>query len=350
MDEFPLAALLADGVVVVDRFGSVRFVNPAAEELLGVSRDDLLGRIPDFPIIPGEENEIEVTRSDGSIVVEVRVAEIVWDGEPGAAASLRDVTERARSSEQQQLVIERLRELDQLKTEFVSLVSHDLRTPMATISGFADTLRTNWDALDEDAKKRMLERISEKADQLSHLVENVLQVGQIETGKLSYDLRAVDVRDVIRRVVRESADAPQEGIGGRVSVQVPDDLPLVLADELRQWQILTNLVGNALKYSPSGSAVEVRATVEQGHVVVSVRDEGPGIDEKDRDKLFQKFTRLKQDSEMRTKGTGLGLYISKAMIEAQGGRIWVDSAPDQGSTFSYSIPRAISRIAEAGAG
>ena len=346
MDEFPLAALLADGVVVVDRDSRVTFVNPAAEELLGRRRDEMVGRVPDFPVTPGEETEMELARPDGSsIVVEVRVAEVLWDGKPGAVASLRDVTERARYAEQQDLVIERLRELDQLKTEFVSMVSHDLRTPMATIAGFADTLRTSWDALDDERKKKMLQRISEKANHLSHLVENVLQVGQIESGKLSYDLRSLDVRDVIRKVVRESGDRGGLERESRVTATIPEELPHVLADELRQWQIITNLVSNAMKYSPKASPVEVRVTAENDEVVVSVRDEGDGIPETDMDKLFQKFTRLQDPSDDSTKGTGLGLYICKAMIEAQGGRIWVDTSPGQGSTFSYTVPIARSGIA-----
>lgn len=335
-----LVALIADGVVIVDAHGKISFVNPAAEELLGRRGRDLVGSYFGFPLVAGDATEIEIVRPDRElVVVELRCAELEWDGEPAAVASLRDVTERWQTVEQQEHMIDRLRELDRLKTEFVSMVSHDLRSPMATIAGFADTLRLNWDAFTDDHKREILERISRSTSHLSRLVENVLQVSQIESGKLTYDIQAMDIVQLVYRVVGENTQ-PIHGVtaGSKIDVSVPDLVPLVRGDEIRQWQIITNLVTNALKFSAEGESVEIQVTPKSTHVHISVTDHGPGIKPEDMDKLFKKFIRLEQPEGMKVKGTGLGLYICKSMVEAQGGEIWVESQPGAGSTFTYTVP------------
>ena len=336
-----LVAFIADGIVVLDGDGKVRYVNSAAEALLGKSGRDLIGRDFGFPRAASEDTVVQVVRDGKVSVLELRCAEIEWDGEPSIVASLRDVTERADLAQRQAESIERLRELDELKTEFVSMVSHDLRSPMATIAGYADTLRFNWDAFDDAKKMKILERISRSTGQLAKLVENVLQVSQIESGSMSYDLQELDLAELIRRVAHENTQPvfdPDQG--RRIDVRLPDDLPKVRADEMRQWQILTNFVTNALKFSPEDEPVEVTAALEDDHVRVSICDHGTGIHRDDMSKLFKKFSRLEQPHVTKVKGTGLGLYICKAMIEGQGGRVWVESEPGKGSTFSYTIPIA----------
>ena len=336
VDQFrDLVAFIADGIVVVDTKGKVRLVNPAAEDLLGRPGRDLLGRPFGIPLIGEEAGRVRVVRPDGSaVLIEVRAAELEWDGEQCVAASLRDVTDRATLIEHQNETIERLRELDQLRTDFVGIVSHDLRSPMATIVGFVDTLRSNWDMFDDEHKMRMLDRIGRSTDQLAKLVENVLQVSQIESGKLGYKIKDVDIAALIGRVVEENDET------GRIQTRVPDELPAVRADEIRQWQILTNLVTNALKFSPLDRPVTIDVAVEGPHVKVSVQDQGIGIDPTEMDKVFAKFSRLEQPADLNVKGSGLGLFICKAMVEAQDGSIWVDSEPGHGSTFSYTIPAA----------
>jgi len=337
-----LVSFIADGIVVVDTVGKVRFVNPAAEDLLGKRGRDLIGREFGFPIVLAAATEIEVARPNGSspTIIEVQSAEIEWDGEPAVVASLCDVTERANVVGQQNEVIEQLRELDELKTEFVTMVSHDMRSPMAAISGFASTLRLNWDAFDDEHRIKILERIGRSAEQLGRFVENVLQFSQIESGKLTYDIREVDLAALVHRVAAENARMASPGAPPTIAVQVPDDLPMVRADEIRQWQILTNLVTNGLKFSPRDEPVEIEVVRDGDRAMVSVRDSGIGIAHDDLGKLFKKFSRLDQPDGMSVPGTGLGLYICKAMIQAQGGDIWVESAPGRGTTFTYSVPLA----------
>lgn len=334
-----LIALIVDGIVVVDLEGRVRLVNPAAEQLLGRKGRDLVGQLFGFPIAADEATEIEIVRAHSDpVFVEMRFAETEWDGEHAFVASLRDVTERANLVEQQQQMIERLRELDEMKTEFVSMVSHDLRAPMAAISGFADTLRFNWAAFDDDHKIQIIERISRNTNQLARFVENILQVSQIESGKLTYEIKALDLKELTRRVVEENTVVDPDGDVPNIEVDVPDDLPNVRADEIRQWQIMTNLVTNALKFSPPDKPVVLELRVDGDFAVVSVSDSGFGIRKEDMGRLFKKFSRLEQPAGQKIKGTGLGLYICKAMIEAQGGKVWVESEPGRGTTFTYTVP------------
>lgn len=336
-----LVAFIVDGIVVVDGEGKVRLVNPAAEDLLGRSTDELVGETFGFPLVSEESTEIEIVRRGSPVVVvELRVADIEWDGDQAFVVSLRDVTERANLVEQQNQMIERLRELDEMKTEFVSMVSHDLRSPMATIAGFADTLRYNWSAFDDEHKLEILERISRNTNQLARFVENILQVSQIESGRLTYDIRDVDLKELVHRVVEENTRISPESDGVGIELSFPDALPPVRADEIRQWQIITNLVTNALKFSPPDEPVRVEVRVEGDSAVVAVTDSGFGIKKEDMARLFKKFSRLEQPPGLKVKGTGLGLYICKAMIEAQGGEVWVESEPGRGTTFSYTVPLA----------
>lgn len=329
-----LVSALVDGIVVIDGAGKVRLVNPAAESLLGRPGRDIVGRPVGIPIEGRGASQFELARPDGTgVVLDVRTAAVEWDGESCVVASIRDVTERAGTDEQQALLIERLRELDRLRTDFIGIVSHDLRSPMATISGFVDTLRANWSRFDEDHKMRMLDRISRSTNQLARLVENILHVSQIESGKLNYAIKDIDLAELIDRVVDENSGEPD-----RIRVSIEGDLPPVRGDDIRQWQILTNLVTNALKFSRPDQPVEIAAHRSGDHVEVSVRDEGIGIEPRDKDRLFEKFTRLDQPEGLDVKGSGLGLYICKAMVEAQGGTIRVESEPGRGATFAYTVP------------
>ncbi|MBC7462317.1 MAG: hypothetical protein H7287_13230 [Thermoleophilia bacterium] len=231
----------------------------------------------------------------------------------------------------------RLREVDQLKTEFVAMVAHDLRSPMSVISGFADTIRDRWDDLTDERKLQFLGLISRNTHSLAVFVEDVLQVARLESGEFHYDLQPFVPRDVVDRIVAEFGVAHPEL---ELEIDAPPELPRAFGDSERNWQILTNLLTNAVKFSPEPPRVrvELRFLQEEDAVAIAVRDEGVGISEDDQPRLFQRFSRVGE--RRATAGTGLGLYIVKAMVEAQGGRIWVQSAPGEGSTFTYTLPAA----------
>jgi signal transduction histidine kinase len=245
--------------------------------------------------------------------------------------------ERATTLERERDANERLRQVDQLKTEFVAMVAHDLRSPMSVITGFADTMLDRWSELDDDHKIEYLQLISRNTRSLAEFVEDVLQVARMESGELHYDVQPFDARRVVARIVRDMQIAQPRM---QLTIDAPEQLPTALGDEERNWQILTNLVSNAVKFSEGDPQirVELRALPEERAVAIAVREHGVGISSEDLPRLFRGFSR--GGASRKVAGTGLGLYIVKSMVEAQGGRIWVQSEPGEGSTFTYTLPIA----------
>jgi len=243
---------------------------------------------------------------------------------------LRDAYER------EQQIAERLRRLDQFKTELVAITAHDLRTPLAIILGFAQTL-TDWgDRIGPEEREQLLHRIASNTRRLSEFVENLLQFARIESGELEVAQDPVDLAALIRRTVSELAvHEPARSF----VVDVDDDLPTVIADESRQWQVLLNLLSNASKHSPPDAVVTVTARRRGEVVEVAVADTGDGIPAAELPRLFSKFTRVDPaPGAKQAMGTGLGLYIVRSLVEAHGGTIRVDSAEGVGTTFTYEVP------------
>lgn len=246
--------------------------------------------------------------------------------------------DRARTLDLERQANERLRQVDQLKTEFVAMVAHDLRSPMSVISGFADTIHDRWDVLPDSQKLEYLQLISRNTRSLAEFVEDVLQVARMESGELHYDMQPFDARHVVQRIVADMQVAHPELT---LKVEAPEQLPDVFGDADRNWQILTNLVSNAMKFSEGEPRIEVELSTlaAEGKLAIAVRDNGVGIADEDLPRLFRRFSRV-GPTRRTVPGTGLGLYIVKSMVEAQGGRIWVDSQPGSGSTFTYTLPIA----------
>ena len=238
--------------------------------------------------------------------------------------------------QEREVAIQRLEEVDRLRNEFLALMTHEIRTPLAIIAGFAEQLQNSWDVLSEAEKLESVEMIHRNGRNLSRLVEDGLQIARIESGQFDYELVPVDLAEEARRVV---ADFTHED-AGRIRVSAAPRLPRALCDPQRHRQILTNLVSNALRFSPPETPIHVGLTRRGSTVQVHVRDRGPGIARADLPKLFRKFSRVGGPEQLRVAGTGLGLYISKAIVEAQGGRIRVRSKPGSGSTFTYTLPVA----------
>lgn len=253
----------------------------------------------------------------------------------------RTATERGRREqlEREQLgleeALERLRELDRLRNEFVAMVVHDIRTPNAVVTGFLSLLQENWAQLPAERIDELLSRAMESTSHISGLVNDMLTAARIDSGEFSFRLAAFDLAEVVYRTVGPARDTNPTT---RFEISVPADLPSAYGDADRQHQILNNLLSNAVKFSPPGTTVKVAVEQREDLLVVSVHDEGPGISAQDRGKLFRRFSRLETRSH--AKGTGLGLFISKALVEGQGGTIWLDSSPGHGSTFTYTIPVA----------
>ena len=229
-----------------------------------------------------------------------------------------------------------LRELDRMKTELLGTVSHELRTPLSSIKGYATTLLTNGSKLRKDEQREFLEIIDSEADRLRDLIENLLDLSRLEAGVLRIDREPVRLAATGREVTRKvQLAAPNH----RLELDWPVDDPVVNADQRRIYQVVQNLLTNAVKYSPHGGCITLSATTRGRELVILVADQGLGLPPSELDKIFDRFHRVQSDVSRGIGGTGLGLAICKGLVEAHGGRIWAESAGEgKGSTFRFTLP------------
>lgn len=237
---------------------------------------------------------------------------------------------------------EKLKELDHLKDEFVSVASHELRTPMTSIKSYL------WLALEgrggpiPEKQRLYLERAYDSTSRLINLVNDMLNISRIESGRVSIELRRVDIQRLVREVMAEVMPRADE-LGLHIAIKRPAGMLEVVADPDKIKEVLTNLIGNSLKFTPKGGTITLSFTLKDTTVVTSVTDTGIGIPPEEMSRLFQKFGMIKSSYvvyEQASTGTGLGLYICKSIIELHGGQIWADSrGQDQGTTFSFSLPQ-----------
>jgi signal transduction histidine kinase len=237
-----------------------------------------------------------------------------------------------RSYDAERKTVEELRRLSALRADFVSLVSHELRSPMAAVIGAARTLQGRWRELTVDKRQSFLELISDETTRLATLIADVLDTSRIEAGTFTFSFTDVDVGDVVHDVVAAAALGQDEV---RVRADV-GSVPRIRADRERLQQVLQNLVDNAVKYSPAHGDVIVSAHAEDGVARIAVCDEGPGIPLEDQRLIFEKFGRSTAGAAK--PGTGLGLFIARSIAEAHGGTLAVDSEPDRGSVFTLELP------------
>jgi signal transduction histidine kinase len=226
--------------------------------------------------------------------------------------------------------IERLRRVDTKRSEFVAIAAHEFRTPLAAIIGVLSTLKVHGKVLDDDVREELIDGASTQAERLARLVDDLLTVSRIEDGVLRLHLEAVDVPTLI------SDAAHASGTAGRVHVELHRAAP-VLCDADAVVRVLTNLLDNARKYSPEDARIVLGVSQDGGQVRFAVRDGGPGIEPADREAVFERFRRLGADGKA---GAGLGLYISRGLVEAHGGEMRVAEAPEGGAEFSFTLPVA----------
>jgi PAS domain S-box-containing protein len=246
----------------------------------------------------------------------------------GAIANVRDITEQKIEEEMQ--------------STFFSVISHELKTPVSIIKGYAETLaRTdaNWDM---ETLREGLNVIGEEADRLGHQIQDLLEASRLQAGGMRLELHDFSLSELAARVVERFA--PQASTMHTIELRLPPDLPLVHADSERVREVLENLVANAIKYSPDGGTIRVAARSERDVAIVSVSDQGVGITADEQRKLFRRFYRVDNPLRRETQGVGLGLFLARAIVEAHGGRIWVESQPGRGSRFSFTLPLATPQL------
>jgi PAS domain S-box-containing protein len=326
---------IADGIVAVDREGVVVLWNRAAVEITGVPAGEAIGRTPaqvlqrDLESEGGGINRL-VAIPRGGEDIWLSLSEAVMRDPSGAVAG-RIFAFRDISSEHA---------LETMKSDFVSTVSVELRTPLTSIYGFAQTLLREDVAFGEPERRTFLEFIARESERLTTIVDALLNVARLDSGDINVSLAPTDVANVVGAVV-SSAEAAVNG-GGHVFVADLDSGPLAAhadADKLRQ--VLEQLVSNAIKYSPDGGRVTISARLVDDAVELAVTDQGAGVPPAERERIFSKFYRA---GDAQGAGTGLGLFIAQGLVREMGGRLWVDSPEGHGSRFVFELPRARERV------
>jgi PAS domain S-box-containing protein len=342
----------AHGILILDAERRVLVINQALAAMLGVTllatvgktcqevlmlqdvQGDDICQTENFTGFPNHESlhcEGDLQRPGGSrLTVSVTYTPLYEDEERlvNIIVNVHDIT--------------RFREEEEIKSTFTSIISHELKTPVALIKGYAQTLArpdATWDA---ETARQSLQVIEEEADRLEALINNLLDVSRIQASGLRLDYADVNLERLARKVAEAYRTQTAEH---QIEVDFPEALPLVWGDEERLRQVLTNLVSNAIKYSPQGGVIRIGGWLEQvngglskGRVVLYVADQGIGIPAEDLSKIFDRFYRVDSSLRRSTAGAGLGLYLAKAIVEAHTGQIWARSEAGKGTTFFIALP------------
>jgi len=343
---------MADGLLMLDRHGVVVSCNPALVTMLGMRREDILDQPATAPEADPRLRAIcepaTVKARTGVLAHEVEIPQTGSGATGSGAESPRPrrlhifstpVNDEAGQPMGEVRVVHdvtREREIEEMKDEFFSTISHDLRTPLFSIQGFV-RLILDGEVPDEETQREFLGIIGRQAEQLAQLVNNLLNISRLESGKLEMERASVQLLDVL-----EQTASKLRGMARAKDITLEIDLPSRLAPVTGDpgWleQVVTNLVGNAIKFTAEGGRVRIGARRSDGEVLVEVSDTGIGIPDDMLDRVFDKFYQVPGAGDEEYEGTGLGLHIAKQIVELHGGRIWVESTLGQGSTFRFTLP------------
>ncbi len=337
----------ADGIFILDPAHEVIGFNRACARLTGLTAEQAIGRehsqiihwarrthgpsleeaeASGWPLSAQAALYVEgdLRRSDGGTTsVGVTYAPTTAaDGRLlGIVGNVRDIT--------------RFREAEELKSTFISIISHELRTPVALIKGYVGTLRREDASWEPDIVRQSLAVIEDEADRLAYLIDDLLDASRLQAGALRLKPSELALDQLTERAVERFQTQSDKH---HFVVQFPPSFPIVIADEDRISQVINNLLSNAVKYSPDGGTITLTGQPRAKDVMLCISDEGPGISQQDAPRVFDRFFRATEAART-TKGTGLGLYLAKAVVEAHGGQIWVDESPARGARVCFSLPR-----------
>jgi two-component system phosphate regulon sensor histidine kinase PhoR len=335
---------MAEGVIAIDARRRLLFANASADQLFGLDATAVGRLLPELIRSPQVQGAVEATLASahpylGEVVLAsrevslrvharvlaVRGTPLPGSPPPGAVLVFHDVTE--------------LRRLERMRQDFVANVSHELKTPLASIKAYAETL-LDWALHDENVNTRFLRRIEEQADRLNQLILDLLSLARIESGQEVFEHKPLALAPVLASCIeshRGRAEARSLSLG--LELGALDDETLITADEEAIRQILDNLIDNAIKYTPDGGSVEVTCRLDDEVVSVEVADTGIGIPRDDLPRVFERFYRVDKARSRELGGTGLGLSIVKHLVQSLGGQITVDSRIGAGTQFTVQLPR-----------
>jgi PAS domain S-box-containing protein len=332
------------GLVMVNKHERITQMNASARRIFGVKNgENVIGKpykevihieqvreLFENALTEKSEGAVEISVKDHETeaerVFQVQAAVVRGDEENdliGAVAIFNDITE--------------IRNVERMKTAFVSTVSHELRTPLTSIKGFVSTLLQDTEGFyDRETQREFLQIIDTETDRLKRLIDDLLNVSRIESGRaLQLNPKPIDLPALAERVaiIQRSYTTKHQ-----IILDFPEDFPTIVADEDKVDQILTNLINNAIKYSPRGGEVRVKGVAEGDTVLISVSDQGIGIPAEHLPKIFERFHRVDNRDTREAGGTGIGLFLVKHLVERHGGTIWVESEEGKGSTFYFRLP------------
>ena len=346
---------IAEGLILVDSNNRVLHINPAAERLLDLSADSINKDITE--IIQNEEL-IHIFEEDQRQILQHKPTDQI----PSKDEGINLISEVTLARYHEKLVlriiaspflnenglilgtvylfddITREKEIDQMKSDFISLVSHELRTPLTSIIGFVSFILDGKAGAINDRQRNSLARVQRQSKRLAALINDLLDISRIESGRIQMEQESISLLDIVTQRLEEiRPQADEKSI--RLVLTAPESIPDILGDEARMGQVFTNLIGNAIKFTPDNGEVSVKVEAGGNLLHVEVIDTGPGIPPEERQKIFDKFYQLSDISTRQQGGSGLGLSISKSIVEAHGGKLWIDDGNQgKGSNFQFVLP------------
>jgi signal transduction histidine kinase/PleD family two-component response regulator len=345
---------ITDGIIMIDRDSNISVMNPAAQEMLNTkgsvsdldtkTLQDILGidfiQLQDS-LSQGKESNVKKEIGIGDLTYKELVSPIKGESKHlnGLVISLQDITQEKR--------------LDNLKSEFISVVSHELRTPLCCIKNAMDLLLCHKAGETNEQQDKFLSMASRNVDRLARIINDFLDLSRMEAGKLRLRFEKVDLSEIVEGTFSTFAlSAQKKSI--KLEKNISPDIPIILGDHDKLSQVLTNLVSNAVKFTPEGGKIKIHATLidktkyplppiiflaHDDFIKVEVEDTGPGIPDAELESIFDKFYQVERSLTRNMSGTGLGLPICKNLVEAHMGKIWVESEPGKGSKFIFVLPR-----------
>ncbi|MDD5093458.1 MAG: PAS domain S-box protein [Dehalococcoidia bacterium] len=333
-----LIETLHEGIWVIDRNSSITFVNPRLAEMFGYTVEEMQGKhLFSFMDEQGietarnmerlrrgikEQHELAFVRKDGSRIHVIMETSPMMDERgvyAGALAGVQDITERKQT--------------ERIKDEFIGMVSHEIKTPLTVIIGSLSV--AGMEGIPAEQSRELIRNAGLYAEALAGIVENLLELSRHQSDRLALQSERTEIATMTREVIGK---LQTKSAVHHLTIDIPPDIPAVTVDRIRMERVLHNLVENAIKYSPKGGEVKVFARHEEAQLVIGVSDKGMGISPEDQIRLFQPFERIAAYENDTIAGLGLGLRVCRILVEAHGGRIWLESEKGKGSTFFFTVP------------
>ena len=355
-----------DGIITLDLEGVVTSCNIASATQVGFSKDELIGKLfteiglfeskdilsyqEAFTLTLEDEVieplKINLIRKDGSpFLVEIRIAPLKENDKTiGFQAIIRDGEKQKQAEEELkkskrkiELQNIKLKKLDELKSSFLNVTSHELRTPITPIKGYLQMLLNQKIGSITKEQKKILKIIQRNTNRLDHLIQDILDISRLESDTMRFIPEKTDVKTMVEETV-ETMQSSADVKNIKINLELKDDIPELTIDKERIKQVIINLLNNAIKFSPDNSSINVKVRREKDDILFEVQDFGRGVPEDKQIKIFETFYQVDSKGDRKFGGVGLGLSISKGIIQAHSGDIWVESTLDTGSTFRFTLP------------